>query len=150
MIRAVRLAIALLGAALLVVGIMALVGKLHPPQLLGLGVWLACAVILHDGVLVPLLTIAGMVMARIGRTVPRAVIVVAQLTFLVGAALSLATFPEFVAQRLGPRNPTVVPQNYAANLAFVWVGIGLVVAFATSLILWRARRIGDRQRSTSS
>lgn len=47
------------GAAFMTVGAVLLAGMLTFPQLVGLGVWLAAAVVLHDGVWVPLVTAAS-------------------------------------------------------------------------------------------
>ncbi len=45
--------------ALVGYGLLGLPTPLGPPQLLGLLVWLAVAVLLHDGVIVPVSTLAG-------------------------------------------------------------------------------------------
>ncbi|WP_077490990.1 hypothetical protein [Sinomonas mesophila] len=54
-----RIAVVAVGAALTGVGIVLLAGMLTTPQLLGLGAWLAAAVLLHDGVWMPLVTAAA-------------------------------------------------------------------------------------------
>ncbi|WP_136611444.1 hypothetical protein [Sinomonas albida] len=54
-----RTTIVAAGTVLIGVGAVLLATMLTVPQLVGLGVWLACAVVLHDGVWVPLVTAAS-------------------------------------------------------------------------------------------
>ena len=65
-VRIWRTVLGLAGVALLGYGLLGLPTQLGPPQLLGLLVWLAVAVLLHDGVIVPVSTVAGAGLTRWG------------------------------------------------------------------------------------
>ena len=54
------------GCGVLGYGLLGLPTQLGPPQLLGLLVWMAVAVLLHDGVIVPASTLAGAGLTRVG------------------------------------------------------------------------------------
>ena len=145
MIRAVRGALVAFGLVLAGVGFWSLTGALHHPrQWVGLAIWLIAAVVLHDGILVPGLTILAVLLARVGRTVPGAALAIVKVGFLVGALLTATTGPELVAQARGPRNPTVVPQNYAMHLALIWAAIVGLVAIGVWISVRRGRQTPDR------
>lgn len=139
-----RVAIGALGAALIGVGGVFLVLDLQPVQIAGLVLWLAAAVVLHDAVLVPIVTVVDLVLRRVSRRLPTAVVAVVEAGFAVGALLTAMVVPELIAQARGPRNATVLPGDYGLRLAVLWIAIALAVAIASSVIVWRARRSGRR------
>jgi hypothetical protein len=69
--RAARVTLVASGVAIAGVGIALLLGTLRFEQLVGLAIWLACSVVLHDGVLVPVVTVMAAVLKRAGRALPR-------------------------------------------------------------------------------
>ncbi|MFE5913501.1 hypothetical protein ACFQ6B_31065 [Streptomyces wedmorensis] len=104
------------------------------PDPLGVVVWLAGAVVLHDGIIAPLVLAIGLLLVgRPERGVLRGALVVA-------GSLVLIALPLLV--RPGePPNPSALPLPYGRNLVIV---LAAVVVVAVILV----RRRGRPQRST--
>ncbi|MBT2441992.1 hypothetical protein J7E93_18150 [Streptomyces sp. ISL-36] len=96
------------------------------------GVWLVGALVLHDGVLAPLVLAVGfLVAAGPARGVMRGALVVAGSLVLVTLPLLLRPGP--------PPNPSALPLPYGRNLLLV---LGVVALVAASVVLVRRRRRG--------
>ncbi|BAS11208.1 hypothetical protein AHiyo4_46300 [Arthrobacter sp. Hiyo4] len=65
-VKAARIILGIAGAGLIGYGLLGLPTQLGSTQLVGLLTWLAFAVLLHDGVIVPLSTLAGAGLTRLG------------------------------------------------------------------------------------
>lgn len=65
-VTAARVVLGLAGAALIGYGLLGLPTQVSPAQLVGLLTWMVVAVLLHDGVIVPLSTLAGAALTRKG------------------------------------------------------------------------------------
>jgi len=143
MIR-LRILIGAAGAALIGLGGLYLVQDLRWAQLVGLVVWLAAAVVLHDAILVPVVTVLDVVLRRSARRLPPVVVTIVEAGFAVGALMTALVMPELVAQARGTRNPTVVPGDYGLRLIALWGVIVLVVAVLSAFSVRRARRSGRR------
>ncbi|MFD7974357.1 hypothetical protein [Streptomyces sp. NPDC059071] len=102
------------------------------PDPAGVLAWLVGALVLHDGILAPLVLAVGLLLVgRPERGLLRGTLVVA-------GSVVLVTLPLLV--RPGePPNPSALPLPYARNLAIV-LGAVAVVAGALHLVRrWRAR-----------
>lgn len=104
---------------------------------LNLAVWFAAAIVLHDGVLAPMLQVSGALAGRL--PVPRSAVLLIEGGLLVGLLVSALAIPPLVTQHNGPANPSVVPQNYWANLGIFWALDALVVAAALVVVARRRR-----------
>lgn len=104
---------------------------------LNLAVWFAAAIVLHDGVLAPMLQVSGALAGRL--PVPRSAVLLVEGGLLVGLLVSALAIPPLVTQHNGPANPSVVPQNYWANLGIFWALDALVVAAALIVVALRRR-----------
>jgi hypothetical protein len=104
---------------------------------LNLAVWFAAAIVLHDGVLAPMLQVSGALAGRL--PVPRSAVLLVEGGLLVGLLVSALAIPPLVTQHNGPANPSVVPQNYWANLGIFWALDALVVAAALVVVVRRRR-----------
>ncbi len=120
---------------------------LSPSALLNLGIWFAAAIVLHDGVLAPAMNVTGALAGRL--PVPRSAVLLVEGGILVGLLVSALAIPPLVTQRNGPANPTVVPQDYLANLAGFWVFDAAVMVAGLVLIGARARRSGARTTASA-
>ena len=137
-----RLGLYGLGAVFLVTGAILLFGRPTGPRLLGIVVWLAAAIVLHDAILVPVLSLAGRVRDATGRRmgIPRAATRIVDAAVVVGGVLTLAVVPEIWAKQLGPANPTVLPGDYGIRLVVVWVVLAVLAAVGVVIVTRRARR----------
>lgn len=104
---------------------------------LNLALWFAAAIVLHDGVLAPMLQVSGALAGRL--PVPRSAVLLVEGGLLVGLLVSALAIPPLVTQHNGPANPSVVPQNYWANLGIFWALDALVVAAALVVVARRRR-----------
>ena len=104
---------------------------------LNLAVWFAAAIVLHDGVLAPMLQVSGALAGRL--PVPRSAVLLIEGGLLVGLLVSALAIPPLVTRHNGPANPSVVPQNYWANLGIFWALDALVVAAALVVVVRRRR-----------
>jgi hypothetical protein len=140
--RAIRLALYGIGVALLVTGAVLLFGRLTGPRLIGIVLWLGCAIVLHDAILVPTLTLVGRVRDAAGRRIgiPPVAVQLVSGALAIGALLTLAEIPELWAQHLGPANPTVLPGDYGPRLLLVWGLLAVLCAGGVVLITLRVRR----------
>ncbi|MFJ8141483.1 hypothetical protein [Streptomyces sp. NPDC096013] len=101
-------------------------------DLTGVLVWLGGAVVLHDGLIGPLVLLAGLALVRGGaRGTVRGALVVA-------GALTVVALP--VLLRPGRRaNASVLPLDYPRNWLIAMAAVGAVTALALA-VRWVARR----------
>ncbi|MGW8601375.1 hypothetical protein ACWGLB_20860 [Streptomyces sp. NPDC055893] len=118
-----------LGIALIGIGVWRVAAQADP---VGVVVWLAGAVVLHDGLIAPLVLAVGLLLVgRAERGVLRGALIVA-------GSLTLVTLPLLVRPG-APPNPSALPLPYGRNLVIV---LGVVATVAAAVILvrrWRAR-----------
>ena len=139
-----RVALSASGVALIAVGVVFAVRDLTIGEMAGVVLWLAAAVVLHDAIIVPGFAFAGRALRRTAPGVPTSIVLLAEAGFAVGVLLTAVVVPEVVAQLRGPKNPTVVPGDYLLRLAFVWLGIAVVVGAVAFVIVLRRRRSARR------
>lgn len=142
-----RIALGLAGAALAVYGLLGLPTQLGTAQLVGLVTWMALAILLHDGVIVPLSTLAGAGLTRLSfglRPVSAAVLRGALMT---GAVITLVTGVLLKAQSVA-RNTSALEGNYAANLAWFWAVLAVVAAAVIYLAERAGKGAGDNRQKT--
>jgi hypothetical protein len=138
-VRVARVVLIGVGAVLIGVAGGALVAGVPSRQWLGILLWLAAAVVLHDAIFAPLVLVGSRLMRRIGARVSWLQVAVVQVALVIGAALTLVAFPGIRAQALGARNPSVLIFPYALHLAAAWIAIGVLTAATVVVIGLRSR-----------
>lgn len=139
--KAARVVLVGVGVAGLLAGAVFLVTTVRPTSIAGLVLWLAAAVVLHDGVLSPAAFVADLLLRRVGRRLPAAVVAVVQVAVVVGVVLTLIVLPEIRAKQLGPRNASVLPFDYGVRLGVTWLVLALLAALVCSVLVLRSRRM---------
>lgn len=142
-----RAGLAALGVVLLAVGGIIFLTDIDPATYPGVAVWLAGAIVLHDGV--GALAVFGVtVLLRRADGIPFVVRAIVQGAAAVGVLVAVLVAPEIVKQAIGSANPSVLPLDYVRNLLLFEAGLVAVtvVAVAVALILRRTRRSGARTR----
>lgn len=134
--RAVLVAVGVLGLG---AGAWLLVTTNRPSGLLDLLVWGVAAVVLHDAVLSPVVFVLGWLLRRAGRRIPIAALAVVQAAAVVGGIGSLLLLPAIRAKTMA-RNPSVLPLDYGASLAGMWVVLGAASAVGIAIVLIAQRR----------
>lgn len=129
-----------IGAAGLLAGAWLLLTTVTPRGLGGLVIWFAVAIVLHDAVLSPLLFTVGWVLRRTTGRMPLAAVAIVQVAAIVGGIGSVLLLPAIHAKQLRTRNPSVLPLDYAAHLAGLWIVLVVATAIGVAIVLVLQRR----------
>jgi hypothetical protein len=138
----VRIArVVLIAVGVVLTGVAAAVFAAGVPvrQWLGVLLWLAGAVVLHDAVFAPLVLLGTRLLRRAGGRLSWAGVAIVQVALVVGGALTLVAFPGIRSQQLGARNPSVLVFPYGLHLALAWAAIGVVTAVVVVALGLRRR-----------
>jgi uncharacterized protein (DUF58 family) len=138
-----RLRIAIGGAGVLLglFGVFRLLTQIDGYDLLVLFGWLVAALVIHDGILSPLVVAVGALLAR---TLPPRARTFVQGALIAGAAVTVIAIPMIYRARSQPRVKAILEQNFGANLATL---LAIVAAIAASLYVLRVLR--DRQGASA-
>ena len=139
-----RWALGLLGVAGIAIGILGLPSQLGPTELLGLLTWLAVAVLLHDGVLVPLSQLVGAGLHRLNFGLGPVSAAVIRVALFIGAILTLLVLPLLKAQQVA-KQESVLQGDYLIALLLFWLGLAIAAAGVVMITERRARARGGRQ-----
>jgi hypothetical protein len=136
-----------LGLAALGYALFGFLANVPPAQLIGVAAWLAVALLVHDGVLVPLTTLAGGGLSRltyglgpVQQGIVRGALLVGALVTLVGAPVIRA---QQVLQPSGPgsgANGTVLQGDYVLALGIFWVVLVVAAAAVVAAVGLYGRR----------
>lgn len=128
-VSVVRYAVGGLGLVLIGIGAWRVAEQ---PDLVGVLVWLAGAVVLHDGIIAPLVLGVGLLLVgRSQRGLVRGALIV-------GGALVFVTLPLLLRPGAAP-NPSALPLPYGRNLAVVLAVVAAVAGAIALVRWWRAR-----------
>jgi hypothetical protein len=134
-----RIGLVAAGVLLLAVGGTTLLNDVTPAQYLGILLWFAGALVIHDGIVGPVVFGIQLVMRRCGRSIPIGVLAIIQVALVVAAITTLVALPEHLKQGIGSTNSTVLPLDYGVNL--LWFYAGLAVASGIAIVVClRVRR----------
>jgi hypothetical protein len=134
-----RLVLVVAGVALLGFGGIVFLLDVNPSNYPGLAVWLAAAILLHDGV-AALAVFGATVLVRRAHGIPFVVRAIVQGAAVVTLVVTVLVLPEFLAIAMGPANPSVLPLDYAGNLLLFHAGLVAVTAVAIVIALVLRRR----------
>ncbi|MEO3931517.1 hypothetical protein WMO79_01715 [Micrococcaceae bacterium Sec7.4] len=140
-VKVTRGAFGVTGVAVITYGLLGLPTQLGPSQLIGLLTWMAVAVLIHDGVIVPLSTLAGAGLTRAGARLQAPSAAVLRGALLTGALVTLVAVILLKAQSVA-RSVTVLEADYAVKLGWFWVALGVAAAAVILVLERRARRSG--------
>ena len=132
------------GILLAAVGVLVLITDIPPRQYPAIAAWLVLALLVHDALIAGLIFAVAFAGRRVRRSRPAAPIVIVQCALAVGAIVALVVVPQIVGQAVGPANPSVLPLDYAANLALFLVALAVVTTAAVVLHSRLARRMRER------
>ena len=143
-----RIVLAVGGVGLIATGAYFVLTTQSPAAIVGLAVWLAGAVIVHDGVFAPAVHIADRLLALGTRRLPGAVVTAVRILFGVGLVLTLVVVPELIAQSRPRANPTILVGDYAVRLVVVWCVLAAAAGAIIAFSVLRIRRTSAPRRST--
>ncbi|GMA29319.1 hypothetical protein [Arenivirga flava] len=139
-VRRWQLAFIAVGVLVIGLGGLVLLLDVNPARYLGIALWFAGALVLHDAVLAPIVLGVHLLLRRVGRRVPLSVVLILQAALVVAALVTALVLPEILKQGIGSANPTILPLDYAGNLIRFQAGLALVTAAAIAVVLARGRR----------
>ena len=134
--RAWRVGLGITGIVLVLIGISRLPRYVPPGHLAWLGVWLIAALIIHEGVLSPVVVAIG---AGLRRLVPDRARRYLQAALIMAAAVSVIAVPLIIRQGSQPVSKAMLLQNYGANLALLLGLIGAVILIRYAIRVARDR-----------
>jgi hypothetical protein len=140
-----RLVLVAVGIALLGFGGVVFLLDVNSATYPGVALWLAGAIVLHDGV-AALAVFGATVLVRRARGIPFVVRAIVQGAAVVALVVTVLVLPEFLAIAMGPANLSVLPLDYAGNLLLFHAGLVTVtaVAIVIALVLRRTGRTAAR------
>lgn len=143
--RSYRIALGLAGGLLVTFGLFRLVTELDTGDLVVLGVWLAAAVALHDGLIAPITVGTGVALTRIPPRARRYL----QGGLIVGALITVIAVPLIGRQDTQPAAKALLLRDYTANL-FLLLGLTAAVAVVLYVLrVLRHARPGTRTQGTN-
>jgi hypothetical protein len=137
-----RVALGAAGVLLGLFGIFRLLTQIDSYDLLVLFVWLIGALIIHDGILSPLVLGVGAVLAK---TLPPRARTFVQGGLIAGAAVTVIAIPMIYRAHSQPKVKAILDQNFGANLATL-----LAIVAVGAVLLYLVRLVRDRQGASAT
>lgn len=128
-----RVVLAVVGIGLIGVGGIAMLAGVPVARYPGVLLWLALAVVLHDGVLAPLVVAFGVLGRPFAAGIGPVATAVARSALVIAALASLIAIPGLVERATGPRNATVHTIDYATVLLVCWLA-AVVIAIGAAVV----------------
>ncbi|TXN31050.1 hypothetical protein [Lacisediminihabitans profunda] len=138
--KAWRTALVILGVLLTVYGAYLMLDTVKPVKIAGVALWFLAALVLHDGIVAPIVFGVSVALRKLGRSMPVAVLVIIQAGLVVASVFAIIVLPAVYKKTLGTKNPTVLPFDYGTRLVIVWLVVAAVTAVAIATYLAIAKR----------
>lgn len=135
-----RIVLVAVGIALLVVGALVLLADVEPTNYIGIAVWFLGALVIHDGIIAPVVFGVSVIMRKSSKRIPFGVLAIVQGALVVGALFTAIVVPEILKQGIGTANPTLLPLEYGRNLVIFYAALIVVTAAAIALYMVRTSR----------
>ncbi|MBF4619318.1 hypothetical protein ITJ44_14670 [Clavibacter sp. VKM Ac-2873] len=142
-VLAARIVLIAVGVVVLALGVRTLLETQSTDQVVGVGVFLLLAILVHDAILSPVVFAAGLLLRKAGRRLPPGALVIVQAGVVVLAVMTVVVVPEIRARAIGNDNPTILIADYAPRLALMWVATAVATA-VVAVLYARTRRQKDR------
>jgi hypothetical protein len=123
-------------------GIFRLVTEISVSSLLALAIWLACALIIHDGLLSPTVVGVGWLLRRLVPDRERRYL---QVWLIMSALVVVIAIPMIYLRGSQPAAKAILLQDYVANLALI---IGILAAL--TLAWYGVRVLHDRSARSAT
>jgi hypothetical protein len=137
--RATRIVLVAFGVLLLGVGGYALVLQVPSSNWLAIVLWFGGAILVHDGIIAPIVFGVSLAMRRAGTRIPWGVLAIVQAAIVVAAVFAAIVIPAALKKNIGTANPTLLPLDYAHNLVLFYGGLVAATAIAIAIYLLASR-----------
>ncbi len=132
-----RISLAVAGILLMLFGAMRLLTEVPVNMLVVLATWMIAAIVIHDGIVSPLIIAVGWTLAR---WIPPRARRYVQFTLLVAASVAVIAIPLAYREDTQPVAESMLLQNYLGNLTLI---VGIVAAL--SLVAYAIRVANDNR-----
>ena len=141
-VRRWQIALIAVGLALFVVGGITLLNDVNPKRYLGIAIWFAGALVIHDGIISFLVFGANIVLRKTGGRlrVPLPAILIMQGALVIAAIMTLIVVPAALKKSIGTANPTLLPLDYGLHLVVFYGVVAVVTAAALGVYAVLRRR----------
>jgi hypothetical protein len=123
-----RIALAAAGILLAAFGVFRLATQVPASDLIVLALWLVGALVVHDGILSPVVVAVGALVARVPPRARRYL----QGALIAGAFVSVIALPMIYRRNSQPPSKAILQQNFAVNLTILLaiIAVGSVLLYA--------------------
>lgn len=128
--KAARLVFGAAGIALLTFGVFRLLTQIGWPTLIGIATWLVLALIIHDGLVSPLIIAVAVVLRRL---VPDRARRYLQFALIAGAMITVIAVPMIIRRNSEPPEKALLLQPYGLNLTIILVALGVATLTAYAI-----------------
>ena len=132
-----RIALVVVGLALLATGVGTLLSEVPPSRYPAIGLWLLGALVIHDGIGAMVVFGVSVVLRRAERQVPFGVVLVVQSALAIAAVVTVLVLPEIIKKGIGTANPSILPLDYALALLLFHAALAAVSALLIAGVLMR-------------
>jgi len=141
-VRRWQIALIAVGLALFVVGGITLLNDVNPKRYLGIAIWFAGALIIHDGIISFVVFGVNIVLRKTGGRlrVPLPAILIMQGALVIAAIMTLIVVPAALKKSIGTANPTLLPLDYGLHLVVFYGVVAVVTAAALGVYAVLRRR----------
>ena len=141
-IRRWQIGLIVLGLALLVVGGITLLNDVNPKRYIGIVIWFAGALVIHDGIIAFVVFGTNIVTRKTaGRLrVPLPAILIVQGALVIAGIMTLIVVPAALKKSIGTANPTLLPLDYGLHLLVFYGVLAVVTAVALGVYALVRRR----------
>jgi len=141
-VRRWQIALIAVGLALFVVGGITLLNDVNPKRYLGIAIWFAGALVIHDGIISFVVFGANIVLRKTGGRlrVPLPAILIVQGALVIAAIMTLIVVPAALKKSIGTANPTLLPLDYGLHLVVFYGVVAVVTAAALGVYAVLRRR----------
>jgi len=139
-----RLPLGIAGVLLALFGVFRLVTQIPPFPLVILALWLVGALVVHDGILSPIVVGVGWAVARV---VPPRARRYFQGALIMAALVTVIAIPMIYRQDSQPRSKSMLLQNFGLNLTLL---IGIIAALSLLAYAVRVARDQSGQRPSAA
>ncbi len=137
-----RISLAVAGILLGLFGAMRLLTEVPIDMLVVLATWMIAAIVIHDGVVSPLIIAVGWALAR---WIPPRARRYVQFSLIVAGLIAVIAIPLAYREDTQPQAESMLQQNYLGNLTFM-----VSIVAAISLVAYAIRVANDGRNSEAS
>ena len=140
--RTLRIVLAVAGILLALFGVSRLFTQVPAAGLVGLGIWLVAALVIHDGIVSPLVVAVGWLLRE---HVPDRGRRFVQAALIMAAAVTVIGVPMIYRQGSQPARKAILDQHFGGNLSLLlgMVAGATLLAYAVRVARDRARPSGE-------